>query len=258
MVKILCMVKNEVDIVRSWVKYHASLVGLKNLVVLDNQSTDGTKEALMQSGVTVISVPDYRLKGQYMTDLARNSPTEMVIPLDIDEFMVVYDKKTNTISCNVLSVLATLPTVPVYKMNYIEVKSLGEYNTAPAQATHGRYLDYASFAKSFFHMKEFKGTIDHGNHFQTPYYIQTTICLVHYHYRNKNQYFEKIKCNLEGFKYPLNDVVELKRLLSVRCQGNHHVRSQIAILEGTFSRPRDEIAPDDIDLTPLMRKILSL
>jgi hypothetical protein len=258
MVKILSIVKNEVDIVRAWVKYHASLVGLKNLVVLDNESTDGTKEALLQTGVTVISVPDYRLKGQYMTELARKSPTEMVIPLDIDEFMVVYDKKTNTISCNVLSVLVTLPTVPVYKMNYINVKSLGEYNTAPAQATHGSYADYGSFAKSFFHMEKFKGQIDHGNHFQTPYYLQTPICLVHYHYRNKNQYFEKIKCNLEGFKYPLNDLEELKRLVAKKCQGNHHVTSQIAILEGTFSRPREVIEAGDIDLSPLMRKILSL
>jgi hypothetical protein len=63
---------------------------------------------------------------------------------------------------------------------------------------------------------------------------------------------------LEGFKYPLNDLEELKRLVAKKCQGNHHVTSQIAILEGTFSRPREVIEAGDIDLSPLMRKILSL
>ena len=81
---------------------------------------------------------------------------------------------------------------------------------------------------------------------------------MHYHYRNKAQYFEKIKLNVAGFGYPMDDVKELKRLVAAKCNGNHHVASQIALIEGTFSRPLDAAEPSDIDLSPLARKIATL
>lgn len=256
--KIFSMVKNEVDIVRAWVKYHASLVGLQNLVVLDNNSTDGTREALVHLNVTTRNAPDYRRKGEYMTALAREAPNELVIPMDIDEFLVLYEKETNSISCNVLSVLTSLPALPVYKMNYIDAKNLAEYSTAPIQATHGRYNNYGGVAKSFFHTSKFTGQIDHGNHFPTPYYMPTPLCLVHYHYRNRNQYFEKVRCNLEGFGYPMNDLPKLKALLAQHCSGHHHVATQISILEGKYTRLPEVPEAGDIDLTPLARKIMSI
>jgi hypothetical protein len=256
--KIFSMVKNEVDIVRAWVKYHASLVGLQNLIVLDNHSTDGTREALAQLNVAVRNAPDYRKKGDYMTDLARNAPNELVIPMDIDEFLVLYDRETNSISCNVLSTLVGLPAHPVYKMNYINVKQLAEYSTAPAQATRGTYANYGPLAKSFFHTSKFTGQIDHGNHFPTQNYMPTPLCLVHYHYRNRNQYFEKIRSNVEGLGYPMHDLRGLKLLLEKQCKGSHHVSAQISILEGTFCRAPAVPEEGDIDLTPLVRKILSL
>lgn len=256
--KIFSIVKNEVDIVAHWVKYHASIVGLRNMVVLDNESTDGTSEALARLNVSTYKVPDYRLKGEYMTYLMQAARNELVIPLDIDEFMVTYHKGTNTISCDVQKTLSQLPTHPVYKMNYINVKNMGELVDAPLEATNGVYTDYGSFAKSFFHTSKFRGKIDHGNHFRTPYYYLAPICLVHYHYRNKAQYFEKIKLNVAGFGYPMDDVAELKRLVAAKCNGNHHVASQIALLEGTFSRPLDAAEPTDIDLSPLARKIATL
>ena len=256
--KIFSIVKNEVDIVAQWVKYHASIVGLQNMVVLDNESTDGTSELLAQLKVATHKVPDYRLKGDYMTYLAQAARNELVIPLDIDEFMVGYNKGANTISCNVHAILSKLPMHPVYKMNYIQAKNLGECTNAPLQAIRGAYSDNGSFAKSFFHTSKFSGKIDHGNHFRTPYFYLAPICLVHYHYRNKAQYIEKIKLNVAGFGYPLDDVEELKRLSAANCQGRHHVESQITILEGTFSRPLDATEPTDIDLGPLARKIATL
>lgn len=256
--KIFSIVKNEVDIVAQWVKYHASIVGLQNLVVLDNESTDGTSQLLAELKVATHKVPDYRLKGEYMTYMAKAARNELVIPLDIDEFMVVYNKATNTISCDVLNVLNKLPVHPVYKMSYIQAKNMGELVNAPLEATNGQYEDNGSFNKSFFHTGKFRGKIDHGNHFQVPHYFRPPICLVHYHYRNKAQYFEKIKLNVSGFGYPMDDIEALKKLRAKNCQGWHHVASQIAILEGTFSRPLQPAEPSDIDLGPLARKIATL
>ena len=81
---------------------------------------------------------------------------------------------------------------------------------------------------------------------------------MHYHYRNKAQYFEKIKLNVSGFGYPMDDIEALKKLRAKNCQGWHHVASQIALLDGTFSRPLQPAEPTDIDLGPLARKIATL
>ena len=47
-IKLFTMVKDEVDIVEDWLKYHGSIFGYQNLYVIDNFSTDGTYEILLK------------------------------------------------------------------------------------------------------------------------------------------------------------------------------------------------------------------
>jgi hypothetical protein len=42
------MVKGEVDIVTDWILYHGTLFGFNNLFIIDNYSSDGTFETLLQ------------------------------------------------------------------------------------------------------------------------------------------------------------------------------------------------------------------
>ena len=57
------MVKDEVDIVEDWIKYHGNIFGYKNLYIIDNNSVDGTYEILqkyIESGITIFQKDDYR------------------------------------------------------------------------------------------------------------------------------------------------------------------------------------------------------
>lgn len=270
MVKVFTMVKGEVDIVRDWVLYHGNLFGFNNLHVIDNFSRDGTYEALLQLkkdyGIHVYRLPDYKKKGDYMSSLIKRfGENEFVFPVDIDEFIVHYDKSTNIISCDnalIKQTLETLPKATAYKMNYIVTNPtrLEGFERATIESESGAYSDYGSMAKTFFHSSLFIGGLDHGNHFNTSNYHLTTLCLVHYHCRNLEQMKKKIFNNVSGLGYNPFDLNRLKQIARVGAQGVHHINHQISVLEGTFVLPIDTLSStkDTISLTPIINKIKSL
>ena len=101
MTKIFTMVKGEVDIVSDWVLYHGTIFGFANLYIIDNLSQDGTWEELKslknKYNINICRLPDYTKKGDYMTMLMKSFCVkgELAFPIDIDEFIVCYDKQTN-------------------------------------------------------------------------------------------------------------------------------------------------------------------
>jgi hypothetical protein len=274
MVKIFTMVKGEVDIVEDWVLYHGSIFGFKNIFVIDNYSLDGTYEKLIdlqnKFGIKVFRLPDYKKKGQYMTIFIRKfCNRELGIPIDIDEFIVYFDKITNNISCNrnlINNYLSSLPEYPVFKMNYINSKLIKYnektegYNRATIESHNGSYNDGGTFAKSFFWSHLFKETIDHGNHFQTKNYILTNLCLIHFHTRNLEQIKKKVYNNVKGLGHNPFDIHNLKQRLMENsvCEGCHHLNKQIDILSGTFNLPYEEQKEDDIMLTPFNNYIMKI
>ena len=268
--KVFTMVKGENDIVEDWVLYHGHLFGFRNLYVIDNMSLDGTYESLLmlknKYGINVTRVPDYTKKGEYMTMLLRSfGNNEIVFPIDIDEFIVYYDKKSNRIMCDknlILNHIQSLPKIPIYKMNYINVKTCNPegYARATVESKRGSYSDYATMAKTFFHSALFRGTIDHGNHYNTNSYLLTSLCLVHFHQRNLDQIKKKVYNNVTGLGYsPFN----LQLLMNLKNKGSgvigyHHVDKQIKILNKTFKLDVDEQNPSDISLEPLNTTLINL
>ena len=113
--------------------------------------------------INITRLPEYKKKGEYMTTMFRSfcRPGEIGIPIDIDEFIVYYDKHTNKISCDgnkIFSVLKSLSPSQVYKMNYIfsKITCHNGYKNAVINTTNGTYLDYGSSAKSFFNKSLFR------------------------------------------------------------------------------------------------------
>ncbi|RAK67788.1 glycosyltransferase family 2 protein [Phenylobacterium kunshanense] len=100
--KIVLKVKDEPDLLERWITYHAAMVGLENLVVVDCGSVDPAHWAILdryQHDMLVLRYPDYydllhavgRNKPLYYW-LARNA--KFVTVMDADEFLFGYDGKT--------------------------------------------------------------------------------------------------------------------------------------------------------------------
>ena len=273
MIKLFTIVKDEIDIVREWVMYHGHIFGFKNLYIIDNMSVDGTYEKLLEfqqtHGCNVSQESYYSFKGEYMTEYIRKFCSEkdstgkyvtpIAYPIDIDEFITIYDNKTHTISCNKDEILAYLKNVILqlidcnehafFKANYIMSKIMSDapkgnsgYNNAVRECSHGKYANYGSLAKTFFsskHVIEHDIQIDHGNHFNKRAYYPTPLVLVHYHARSYDQMCKKIYNNVAGFDYPVNSVALLQEY--VNGSGGHHVQNRIKVLSGTFKLDVEQV-----------------
>ena len=265
-IKLFTMVKNEVDIVIDWTFYHGTIFGYNNLYIIDNNSNDGTFEQLIKFkslGVNLVRKSDYSKKGEYMTHYYNKfcEPDDIGYPIDIDEFIVYYDKSSNKISTSrkkILNYLKSLPPAEIYKTNYIQATpnqdSPDGYRRAVAECKWGFYDgNYKENAKSFMKKKFYSGPIDHGNHIPTKNYYLTDLCLIHYHVRNTEQIRKKIHSNVTGFSYDANNVAQLKELFkkNPECAGNHHVFQQIKVLENTHTLSCHHYTSESIDLSPI-------
>jgi len=258
------MVKDEIDIVEDWLKYHGTLFGYKNLYIIDNMSSDGTFEKLQEyksKGISLIQKSDYKLKGDYINELI-NHPNcgdyDIAYPIDIDEFIVYYDKETKTIlPFRTVTYFNTLPmSNTVFKTNYIQgLISNGldtGYTRAAIESELGVYDDYNDMAKSFFNKHTWIGVIDHGNHCKTSEYFLTDLCLVHYHCRNLEQMKKKVINNVIGLGYDATSLDNLQE--NITSHGNHHVEHMIRILNNEFTINTNHKYIKDggtIDLKPL-------
>ena len=288
LIKLFTIVKDEVDIVDQWVHYHGRLVGYENLHIVDNISTDGTYERLEElrkkHGCHLWRLEDYTKKGDYMSILIRQFCQDTVIayPLDIDEFIVHYDKQTLTVSCDSKQILDYFQNtvVPIilsnghycFKTNYIFSKVINQegdpafsgYANAVLESTHGYYSDYSNKAKTFFSARYILQTpgfkIDHGNHYETNDFLMTDLVLLHYHTRSHEQMIKKITNNCSGLGYPVNDV-NLLSTLPWYSAGGHHIANRIKILNGTYAitivPPQTDCTDANISLQPMIEHMKS-
>jgi hypothetical protein len=245
-IKLFTMVKDEVDIVEDWILYHGSLFGFDNLYVIDNYSTDGTYQILEKyqknKKIFLIREKNYLNKGLYIKHLMKdrfNDKYDIAYPLDIDEFIVYYDKISKKVNPNkVIDYLSLLPhDVSVFKTNYIIslISNNTGYNNAVRESEFGIIHKYNKSAKSFFNNKLWNGKLDHGNHYSTNNYFMTDLYLIHYHNRNYEQIYKKTKNNLIGLGYK-TDLQSLKEKLdkNENCIGNHHVSRMIDIINNNY------------------------
>ncbi len=93
MLTMTILVKNEADIIEKNIRYHAK-AGVDNFVVMDNNSTDGTREILEELSkeyeITIIDEKGIYNQAKWMTKLThiarkKYNPT-WLIPNDADEF----------------------------------------------------------------------------------------------------------------------------------------------------------------------------
>ena len=270
MVKLFTIVKDEVDIVKDWIIYHGSLFGWNNIYIIDNYSTDGTYETIMDLknlGINVFRETDYRKKGEYMTNLIKiycNENETLAFPLDIDEFVAYYEKGSKELifdKTQIQKYIHNLPKSNLYKANYLMpiLKNKNGSERATAEIDYAFYSDYGSAAKSFFDIRYFDGVIDHGNHIHSDNYYLTNIVLIHYHQRNIEQMKKKSLNNVVGLGYS-SDIKEMINFIELNpyCDGNHHLKIQIAIANNSYGIGYDEHAEkkNNINITSFKQRII--
>ena len=269
MVKIVIatMVKDEDDIIRPWIEYYGKLFGYNNLYIIDNFSSDKTfaicKEYL-NKGIHLKQEKNYKNKGTFMTNLKNSVKCDIFIPIDIDEFIVLYDKTNNVITCdNIIMYLNTLihenPKKLLFKTEYISpIRTNDNSGCILEQFTHAKphLSKYNNLAKTFIQNRiKNRITIDHGNHINTSNYISTDLYLVHYHRRGDIQHKKKVKNNVLGLGYR-DDLKTLKELYKRGgLPGKHHVGMYIKMLEDPNASNAPSIQKqlsNSIDLSPIM------
>lgn len=265
MVKIYTMVKDECDIVKDWILYHGYLFGYENIYVIDNYSTDGTFEIIneFKDYINIFRETDYKLKGDYMTFYIKKYSllNELSFPIDIDEFVVYYEKSNGIINTDkkiILNYIKNLPMTDLYKMNYIIVNPIDEkgHLHATIENNSGIYSDYGKLAKSFINMKLYNKSIDHGNHIFSNNYLLTDLCLLHFHERNFEQIKKKVQNNCVGLGYQIN--IDSLKKLSQNISGYHHVKKMILILENRYKLDCNLSTVNNIDITNFNNKIKEL
>jgi len=184
------------------------------------------------------------------------------LPIDIDEFIVFYNKKENLIECdNIMSYFLTLKNTyskkALFKMNYINPVRTNKDTILLKQFTHGKLCDYGLMAKSFLQNIPHTFVIDHGNHMRYTNHILTDLHLIHYHKRGDQQHKTKIRNNILGLGYRL-DIHYLQTLLTrnPECAGRHHVRMAIQMLQNPSKSNSPLLCKEAVGDIPLDNFIL--
>ena len=241
-------------------------------------STDGTFEKIMKYrnlGVQVFRESDYKEKGNYMTRLIKSKQIgkyDIAFPIDIDEFVVHFDKTNNVINPGhtkkyINNYLKTdFHKHEVFKCAYIEtiITTLDPtgYDNALVETEYGRYNNYGNLAKSFFNKYKWNGVLDHGNHYNTDKFKLSDLCLIHYHCRSLEQMKKKIINNVKGLGYTV-DLNELKDVLAKNkdAHGSHHIINMIKILENNYDIGLTDVnlvTKKDVSLQPLINHFAKL
>jgi hypothetical protein len=200
------MLKNEDDLALCWIKYHGTLVGYENLIILDNGSTSPRTLAAMewaaQQGARVnagVSTGQhFRERGELYVALIRlmdqRNLADFYFPLDCDEFLAV--NNDTTLSCDRHAVEAELAPYLGSPHPLLMTAALDNHPSRPG------YFRWSTQRKTFFAANACD-YLDHGFHYgrsrQQLDGLGTRIVYIHYHYKPYPLLIEHAKAKLAPY-----------------------------------------------------------
>lgn len=243
-IKIFTMQKDEEDILEDWIEYHSKIVGYKNIYIIDNYSNNKCIDILNRYSklINIYTKSDYFKKGDYISELIKENPCDIAIPLDLDEFIGI-DNSMN--SEKVIKELNNLPKYGRYSFSHYLTSTNTElyYNNPIKEITKFHYINNGINNKKFFRGNDLI-SLDHGNHngvvknLNTNDMHITKLFLYHYHFRGINKLIEKCKNDILGLKLIKNiyDISELKNAIKKGIHGAHNIETYLKFIEqGAYS-----------------------
>lgn len=202
----ISMVRNESDIIESFVRYHTHI--FDGMVILDHCSTDNTLSILQHLKAEGLPVylgqynsPDY-IQSEIMTNLLsetfRQFKPDIIIPLDADEFLVSQDNSVHP--------KAILNEMSMSKIHYLKER---KYSVHPDDQTEELFIPkrmkHCSVGTQFkvcvpSTVMPYSPIITMGNHdlflnvphsFQVDKYISEELELAHFPIRSDEQFKSK-------------------------------------------------------------------
>mmetsp|Transcript_27289 Transcript_27289/g.29788 ORF Transcript_27289/g.29788 Transcript_27289/m.29788 type:complete len:340 (+) Transcript_27289:82-1101(+) len=259
-VGIVMMVHDEEDLLPYWLRYHSAIVGVENIVILDQKSKSEKTKMILRTWSQERQLKvlwdqgPYSAKGdltyhafqQYLGDI------DIALPLDSDEFLVAFNGSQPVFSRNAI----------VDKLRYFWESKAACWGFQQYYATLQLSLNDSLKSIHYFHPATYTlhhakkmirwenlKALDHGSHQPT---VSNGSCvtalnhlgLLHYHFRNPLTTVERALNDVLGFGYlPSNVTVatlkdyqsQLEVLSKKRIAGTHKMNQLLKYLEKGFS-----------------------
>ena len=254
-VTLITFQKNEFDIINEWMEYHTYIFGVENVILIDNFSDDKRViESLKnweQKGVKIIwDQGPYNHKGNLILQAGKNSKKDILIPIDIDEFLAIFDEN----GIPIISKDLILREVRRFQNSAFSSLGLRPYYNSISINTNDTLGSLEYFLKNSYtekHAKKMVKTdhilkIDHGSHKiqfidDTLYQQSSTKRLgyLHYHHRGPERTLQRALIDAIGFGYlPVIKIDQIHKYRSTiynniqrRVPGNHKLTQLLAYID---------------------------
>jgi len=239
MIKLFAFIKDEIDIIEDWLRYHSSIFGNEAIHIIDHSSSDGTEKILKEwklKGIHLktVNVP-FKQKGKLISDWIKEVGDDYVIPLDADEFLIYDNELTLSADANLIKQCfkELLPGPFRYKLNQFNaVVNKNNYNDPLIEMINFNRKTVDSnpiYAKTFYHHKWFINT-DQGNHKGNvnghgKNYSNHNLAIIHFDVRGYEHFVEKMTRGAIAYGHTKNKTM-------TSGSGKHYHRRYWAIKEG--------------------------
>lgn len=262
---------NEFDILGLWIEYHAEIFGVENIVILDNYSTRSDVIAILKDweakGLRVLwEQGPYLKKGDLVLEAATKygslNKTQVLIPIDIDEFLAVFDAPLNG-GTPVVNKFLILQEIRRFQESTFAAIGLRPYYESMAEFANDTVTTITSFYKNAYTEKHAKKMvrlntvkrIDHGAHKvnfkdggRKVRSSTMNLGYLHYHHRGPERTLQRALIDCASLKLiPSNSTLESIKEEEVRntiitgiedhVPGHHKLSELLAYIDEGMTAP---------------------
>lgn len=263
---------NEYDILGLWIEYHAEIFGINNIIILDNYSTRPDVIDLLKDwearGLRVLwEQGPYLEKGDLVLEAATKysslGDSQVLIPVDIDEFLAVFDTSANG-GMPIVNKYLVHQEIKKFQESAFAAIGLRPYYESMAVYANDTVHTVGTFYKNAYTEKHAKKMvrlntvkrIDHGAHkviFKEDggnYIRSSTMILgyLHYHHRGPERTLQRALIDCASLNLiPTDSTLESIKQGDIRTliiegikghvPGHHKLSELLAYIDGGLTAP---------------------